>query len=240
MRGLIRGASWAGVLLIATLAFLVSYHAIRDVWVEIGAGRPSDAWAVPLLLDGLIIVASLTALARSLDGLRTVYAWVLVGLSSLVSLAANIAHAAHHIGARLLAGMVPLVLLAAAELVVREVLRTRSHTLPHTASQPLTLASQAEGETGERWEGVHPDIGEDWYETGGDQPPALAPVGPATVSQPAFRTVQEAWEEIEVRGGQRLGHKRAARLTGESEWRARQQLAEYRAELAQSNGQVRG
>jgi hypothetical protein len=140
MRMLVRIASWAGVLFIAGLAFWVSYHAIKGVWITSGAGRPQDAWAIPLMVDGCIIVGSLVALARALDGVRGrrafAHPWGLVGAMSLVSLIANVAHAAPHFGPRAFASLVPLILLGTTELVVAEMHRTRKPASPAPAPAP--------------------------------------------------------------------------------------------------------
>jgi hypothetical protein len=128
LRMLVRCASWAGVVFIASLAFWVSYHAIKGVWITSGAGRPQDAWAIPLLIDGLIVVGSLVGLTRALDGVRggwvSAHPWTLVLAATMVSLVANIAHATPSLGAQAMASLIPLILFAATELVIGEFRRT--------------------------------------------------------------------------------------------------------------------
>src|SRR4030095_2405487 len=145
LRLVVRLVAWACVLAIAAVAFYVSWHAIAGVWVRIGAGRPQDAWAAPILVDGLILVASLVALSRSLDGVGGggfAYAIGLVALGAGVSFAANVAHAAPHAGARALAAMVPRVRLLVVELAIGEALRIMRREVREPAPADGTLGTQ--------------------------------------------------------------------------------------------------
>jgi Protein of unknown function (DUF2637) len=110
---------------IAALAFLVSFEAISDYAVRVGAFSPGLRWAAPLLVDTFTVAATLVILARSRDGVRAVYAWSLVVIASTVSVALNVAHAPPHLAARLVAALPPAALLAALELVMSEARRLR-------------------------------------------------------------------------------------------------------------------
>jgi hypothetical protein len=62
----------AGLLMlsIAGLAFVVSFEAIRSYAARSGAVQPGLSWAIPPLVDMLIILASLVVFSRSLTGER--------------------------------------------------------------------------------------------------------------------------------------------------------------------------
>jgi Protein of unknown function (DUF2637) len=113
---------------IAALAFLVSFEAISDYAVRVGAFSPGLRWAAPLLVDTFTVAATLVILARSRDGVRAVYAWSLVVIASTVSVALNVAHAPPHLAARMVAALPPAELLAALELVMSEARRLRERT----------------------------------------------------------------------------------------------------------------
>jgi hypothetical protein len=110
---------------IAALAFLVSFEAISDYAVRVGAFSPGLRWAAPLLVDTFTVAATLVILARSRDGVRAIYAWSLVVIASTVSVALNVAHAPHQLSAQLVAALPPAALLAALELVMSEARRLR-------------------------------------------------------------------------------------------------------------------
>jgi hypothetical protein len=126
---------------IAALAFLVSFEAISDYAVRVGAFSPGLRWAAPLLVDTFTIAATLVILARSRDGVRAVYAWSLVVIASTVSVALNVAHAPPHLAARLVAALPPAALLAALELVMSEARRLRERT-----ERPEETAEETPGE----------------------------------------------------------------------------------------------
>jgi hypothetical protein len=133
---------------IAALAFLVSFEAISDYAVRVGAFSPGLRWAAPLLVDTFTVAATLVILARSRDGARAVYAWSLVVVASTVSVALNVAHAPPHTPARLVAALPPAALLAALELVMSEARRLRGAPAgaEHRArpAQPDELAAAGE------------------------------------------------------------------------------------------------
>lgn len=134
---------------IAALAFAVSFDAISSYSMAVGAFPRRLGWAAPLLVDTFTALAGLVILERSRDGARAGYAWTLLGLASVVSVALNVAHAPARLDARLVAALPPAALLAAVELVMSEARRVRSaqpalpavepHAEPHTEVQAAAL-----------------------------------------------------------------------------------------------------
>jgi Protein of unknown function (DUF2637) len=110
---------------IAALAFLVSFEAISQYAVAVGAFPRSLRYCAPLLVDAFTVAAGLVILARARDGVRAVYAWSLVAVASGVSIALNVAHAPRTLAAQLVAALPPAALLASLELVLSEARRTR-------------------------------------------------------------------------------------------------------------------
>jgi hypothetical protein len=143
----LRVSTWALVLTIAALAFLVSFEAIAGYAVQVGAFPPALRWCAPLMVDSFTLAACLVILARSRDGARAAYAWTLVATASGVSVALNVAHAPARLDARLVAALPPAALLAALELVMSEARRVRtSPAAPDSPREPRTeLAAPPEG-----------------------------------------------------------------------------------------------
>jgi hypothetical protein len=113
----------------------VSFEAIRAFAVETAAFPPALAWSAPLLVDSFTTAASLVILWRYLrgEGWRAPwYAWTLVGATTAVSVALNVAHAPERLAAQLFAALPPVALLGALELLM-SVARTG---LPHTHRPP--------------------------------------------------------------------------------------------------------
>lgn len=107
------------VLAIAGLAFLVSFRAISDFATTTGAFPKHLGWAAPLLVDSFTLAASLEVLRSGLAGQRPVYPWALVLGATLASAALNTAHAPDHPAAEAVAGIPPIALLLALELLMR-------------------------------------------------------------------------------------------------------------------------
>ena len=126
------GSAVAGTVLITALAFWLSFTALSDLARRSGVD-PGQAWAWPLIVDGLILVATVAVLA--LDGRSGVwYPWALLMAGTVVSVTANALHAAVAADADapgLLAGCVaavpPLVELASTHLTV---VLLRAHRAP--------------------------------------------------------------------------------------------------------------
>lgn len=84
-------AAEAGTILLATAAFVLSFTALQDLAVRSGIDRDL-AWLWPLIVDGIIVVATISVFA--LAGTRVVwYPWLLLILGAGLSVAANAVHA---------------------------------------------------------------------------------------------------------------------------------------------------
>ena len=137
-----------GTVLIAAGAFWLSFTALSDLARRSGV-EPGQAWAWPLIVDGLIVVATVAVVA--LDRQRAAwYPWLLLMAATGVSVTANALHATVAAYADLpgvLAGCVaavpPLVLLASTHLTV---VLVRSHRTAHAeAEDEAADAPEAEG-----------------------------------------------------------------------------------------------
>jgi hypothetical protein len=147
------------VLAIAGLAFLVSFRAISDFAVTTGAFPARLGWAAPLLVDSFTLAASIEVLRSGLAGQRAVYPWCLVAGATLASAALNVAHAPDHPAAELVAGIPPVALLLALELLMRGARHyLRVHGLNLLADLPRGPA-EGDGTARERlkaWLAVNP------------------------------------------------------------------------------------
>lgn len=115
----------AGTVAVACGAFWLSFTTLRDLAVRSGIGT-GQAWVWPLIVDGVIVVATVSAVA--LDGAgrgRRAYAWLLLGAGAAISVCANALHAIVAGGVRVpvtlaavVASVPPVVLLAITHLTV--------------------------------------------------------------------------------------------------------------------------
>ncbi|KAA9394097.1 DUF2637 domain-containing protein [Kocuria coralli] len=81
----------AGTVFIAAGAFWLSFTALADLAARSGVGG-SQAWAWPLIVDGIIVVATVAVVARA--GQRSAwYPWALLIGGAAVSVTANALHA---------------------------------------------------------------------------------------------------------------------------------------------------
>jgi uncharacterized protein YoxC len=80
------------VALLAVAAFTLSYNALRELAGD--NGIPSRlAWIWPLVVDGFLMVATLSVLRNSLNGEKSLYQWSLVALFTFASIGFNVLHA---------------------------------------------------------------------------------------------------------------------------------------------------
>ncbi|AIK69071.1 hypothetical protein PBI_TRIKE_32 [Mycobacterium phage Trike] len=103
----------AGTIAVGGLAFSLSFTALSELAAASGVAQ---AWMVPLVVDGGVVVATTATVA-----LRTHrwYPWTLLILGTLVSVAGNVAHAEPHgVIAMVIAAIPPLWLLASTHLTV--------------------------------------------------------------------------------------------------------------------------
>jgi archaellum component FlaC len=134
----VSGLSAALVAFLAVSAFVLSYAALQATAASHGIGDKLSH-LFPLIVDGFILVASLTVLRRSLSGESTKYPWVLVAAFSALSVFFNVSHAPANNLARVIASVPPLALLLSFELLMSQV---RSDMERRGVSQSLDGLSQ--------------------------------------------------------------------------------------------------
>ncbi|WP_415854303.1 DUF2637 domain-containing protein [Sinomonas sp. G460-2] len=113
----------AGTVLIAAFAFWLSFTALSDLARRSGV-EARQAWAWPLIVDGLIVVATVAAVALDRRAAAW-YPWLLLMAGTVVSVTANALHATvaadpdvPGLLAACVAAVPPLVLLASTHLTV--------------------------------------------------------------------------------------------------------------------------
>jgi hypothetical protein len=143
-----------GLVVIALVTFITSFDAVSAVGAERGAVSPALAWAIPLALDGLIVVASAIAWLESLRGGRWhPFPVALVAIAGGLSVAANVAHASGTDPlARALAAVPPIALLAAVELGAWQLRREAHRDTPTTPTTYPVGEAERGGWTGEHGE----------------------------------------------------------------------------------------
>ncbi|AXH46779.1 hypothetical protein SEA_ACOLYTE_35 [Mycobacterium phage Acolyte] len=129
-----------GTVAVGGLAFALSFTALSDLAGHAGVTQ-GQAWMLPAVIDGGVVVATVATVALQR---HRWYAWALLLLSSMVSVAGNVAHAQPHgpVG-MFIAAIPPLWLLAATHLTVllyREAPESRSESI----SEPLLSRAFAE------------------------------------------------------------------------------------------------
>jgi hypothetical protein len=131
----------ATVLGIASLAFYTSFEAIRSYAVRSNGIAPEHGWAVPLLVDSFIVVATGADLWFTTTKVRRAW-WEVWWPKLLLAGAAgvNVAHAEHNWAARGVAAIPPAALVLGVELLMM-VLR-RATTLRATRLQVEAEAAQ--------------------------------------------------------------------------------------------------
>jgi hypothetical protein len=138
----------AGTVFIAAGAFWLSFTSLADLAARSGIGA-GQAWAWPLIVDGIIVVATVAVVA--LAGQRSAwYPWALLVGGAIVSVTANAIHAVVAADAdvpRMLAASVaavpPVVLLAITHLTVILTRATDPATEPTAAASFSTAAAES-------------------------------------------------------------------------------------------------
>lgn len=156
----------AGTVFIAAGAFWLSFTSLADLAARSGIGA-GQAWAWPLIVDGIIVVATVAVVA--LAGQRSAwYPWALLVGGALVSVTANAIHAVVAADAdvpRLLAASVaavpPVVLLAITHLTV---ILTRTPEANAKAS-PVAAFQAVAGEAMPALPSGDPDLSADGNDT---------------------------------------------------------------------------
>lgn len=108
------------VAFLALAAFVLSFDALRSLAAASGVDG-SMAWLYPAIIDGAIIIFSLSVLQASLNREHTRYPWALVGLFTILSISLNILHAPTFPLPRLLAAIPPIALFLSFELLMNQV-----------------------------------------------------------------------------------------------------------------------
>lgn len=107
------------VVALAIAAFTLSYNALREL--AAGNGIPQRlAWVWPLVVDGFLMVATLSVLRNSLTGDGAIYPWFLVGLFTVASIAFNIVHAGDDLLSIAIGATPPVALALALELTMSQ------------------------------------------------------------------------------------------------------------------------
>lgn len=113
----VRRVTVLAVVVVALVAAVASFDHQRQL--AAAAGEDWRAWLLPLSVDGLVVAASMTMLARRRAGLPAgALAWVSLLLGAAASLAANVAAAEPTIAGRLVAAWPPVALLLGFELLL--------------------------------------------------------------------------------------------------------------------------
>lgn len=144
----------ATTVLIAAGAFVLSFASLTDLASRSGI-NPALAWIWPIIVDGLIVAATVAIVALAGHDRRTLaYPWSLLFLGAVVSTAANSVHAIisvdqNHGGvppvvSAIVAAMPPLVLLAITHLTVILVQKAAPAPAPKKKSARLAPAPRKE------------------------------------------------------------------------------------------------
>jgi septal ring factor EnvC (AmiA/AmiB activator) len=91
--------------------------------IQIGVA-PTIAWLYPAIIDGAIVIFSLSVLRANLNGERTVYPWALVTVFTILSILLNIIHAEKLLLAQFLAAIPPVALFLSFELLLAQLKET--------------------------------------------------------------------------------------------------------------------
>jgi hypothetical protein len=141
----------AAVLGIASLAFYTSFEAIRSYAVRSQGIAPEHGWAVPLLVDSFIVVATGADLWFTTTKVRRAWweVWwpkLLLAGAAGVSFVLNVAHAEHNWAARGVAAIPPAALVLGVELlmmVLRRATTMRANRLQAEAEAAQEAAMTA-------------------------------------------------------------------------------------------------
>ncbi|WP_200810086.1 DUF2637 domain-containing protein [Agrococcus casei] len=144
-----------GTVFIAAGAFWLSFTALADLARRSGIDE-GQAWAWPLIVDGIIVVATVAVVALANQHRATWYPWTLLAAGAVVSVTANAIHAiiaadtdVPSVLAASVAAIPPLVLLAITHLTV--ILTRPATTTTDAREEPPGLG------LGERTEAVTRD-----------------------------------------------------------------------------------
>ncbi|MCL2465104.1 MAG: DUF2637 domain-containing protein [Micrococcales bacterium] len=140
-----------GTVALAVGAFSLSFTSLMHLALRSGI-EPSQAWEWPLIVDGMIIVATVGVVARA-GRPGTGFAWLLLVCGALTSVAGNALQAARLPTdeptwiAALVATIPPTVLLACTHMAV--ILTRPDPTAPETPAKPTTTVAPPQPTTSE-------------------------------------------------------------------------------------------
>ena len=185
--------SVVGTGLLALGGFTLSFAALRDLAVRVG--MPADlGWIWPLLIDGMIVEATLAVVALAQRGSRAVwYAWFLLAVGALVSVGSNGAHAVisgHGWAGAAAASVPPVVLLATTHLTVLLMAAPEASAAPARVPAAVVV-SELQPEPGPDDGGGTPAL----VDGHAVEAPAVEPVGtdaPAALLPPAAPDIEPA------------------------------------------------
>ncbi len=145
----IRRTSTGGVLLVALIAAIVSFRHMHELCLRHGEDHLA-AVLIPLAVDGLIVVASMSILlANRCGSCGGLLAWSLLVVGSLASLGANVAVAEPSLIGRIIAAWPSLALIGSYELLMSQIRRSAGgraeiQDLPVLSPDPDTDADPAD------------------------------------------------------------------------------------------------
>ncbi|NJP89396.1 DUF2637 domain-containing protein [Nonomuraea sp. FMUSA5-5] len=117
----IRWTTTAAVVVLAGIAAVVSFRHMRELALAHGEDELAAA-LIPLAVDGTIVAASMALLRASRQGERGgVLPWMLLVVSSVASIGANVAVAEPTVIARVIAGWPSLALIGAYEMLMCQI-----------------------------------------------------------------------------------------------------------------------
>jgi len=141
-RALNRGTT-GGVIGLAVAGFVMSYDALHSLALTQGVPA-SLAWMWPLVVDGFIVIASLSVVRAVADSRHAAYPWSLVLTFSAISVTFNIVHAAPTAVARFVAAIPPTALVLSFELLMRQLRhQLKTNPAPSRGSFEPQLAASA-------------------------------------------------------------------------------------------------
>ena len=117
---IISGVTGLLVLFVAGAAFWLSFDALRHLVESVGISE-SMSWLYPAIIDGAIVVFSLSILRANFNREKARYPWILVGTFTFLSVILNIIHAQQDLLARFLAAIPPIALFLSFELLMGQI-----------------------------------------------------------------------------------------------------------------------
>lgn len=108
------------VILLAVASFSLSFDALSQLAAESGAVPAARAWVFALLIDGAIVIFSISALRNTISGECVRWPMSLVITTTLASIVLNMAHTRGGAVAWLVAAMPPLLLFLSFESLMKQ------------------------------------------------------------------------------------------------------------------------